>query len=460
MMMNFKKVAGAGIAAVTLSLMSSSAMAAIAAGTTVYATQAITGAGVITVPTGATPVVTLGAPTSTGNFTITYTLPAGVTFTATPTLAVAVPGGTAGAGTATFQSGGTGSNAVVFLVNISSVGVAATGTTLTLGNLALTGATALATVNASTFKLSEQVTNSGVAGIANETIASSAQLATSVNAAVLATTTVPTAGTLSVDITGSSGTKFINATPATALAYGDDGLINFSVSGTAKQADGATAYAFTSTTVSETLTGNTGGLTGAYLNANGTNACAATYPGTTGTGTPGTIAAGGNTIVFPGLGIATGAREVCLYGSGTSLLAANPNGFAVTATIDATTVGGFNTAPYSYNGVTANFAYATNATAYYQEYIRITNTGTKAIPVTASVTTDAGVGSLATVETALAAGASDLVPISTIATNAGSVSANGRFSVSMFGPTGTLFENLVVNPGGVVTEFSRTITTQ
>jgi hypothetical protein len=462
MMMNFKKVAGAGIAAVTFSLMAGTAMAAPMTNTNAitYATQGIPASGAISVPVSGTPTTTVTSTaviTAGTTFQITYSLPTGVTFTANPTLAVAPA---TGAATVALSSGGTGNNTITYLVTFGTAQTAAGAVVFTFTTpLALTGATALSTTKTTgQFTIGSQITASTqIAAVANEATPTTTTLALSSSAlSVTAGTPAAVGGVtvLAIDILSpSNGTKFFNGTTANDGVVGDDGSFTFTVNNYAPST-GIGTYGFTSTSIAETFTGNTGGIANAYLSPNAT--CAATpaaQAAVTGTVT-GTV--GSSNITFAAVPVVTYtgvARELCLYTGGTALLAANAAGFTATAAIDTTSVSlsGFN--PYTYNGTASTIQYAANTSSSYASYIRIVNKSASApIIVTASVTSDAGVTGTTQVEAGLAASNNDLVPVSTITTNAGVASQSGRYTITLFGPTGTLFESLLLNPGGVVTQ--------
>jgi hypothetical protein len=462
MMMNFKKVAGAGIAAVTLSLMSTSAMAAFSANTTTYATQAITGAGAVSIPTGAIVYTTDANPTSTGTFTITFTLPTGVTFTSAPAFTGAVTGGTV---SATLSGGGVGSNTATYVISVAGGPFTSAVSLTTSAAFGITGATALSSPTANgKFLISEQITATTVGGIpiqpaAGTTVAQNGTLASSTSALASPLVAAAPGAAIVVDVTtaGVNGTKFLSG--GTDNIYGDIGALTFTIGGTPTvlAANGTSAYAFNSTTLSETLTGNTGGYTSAYLapNATAVPACATTASAQAAiAGTiAGTISSTG--ITFPGIPVTSSgtAREVCLYTNGTTLLSAQPSGFTVSATIDTTTVTTPGLLAFNFNGTASSFYYVVNTSSSYASYIRIVNTSaTTPVTVFASVTSDAGATGTAQVETSLAANANDLVPVSTITSNAGLTTTAGRYSITLFSGAGTKFETLLLNPGGVVSQ--------
>jgi hypothetical protein len=455
MMMNFKKVAGAGIAAVTFSLMAGTAMAAPSfnAGTAVvFATQGIPANGNVTINSANAPVVTTDTLTAAGSFLITYTLPTGVTFATAPTLAL---GGAGYTGSAVLSGGGTGSNTATFTVTITAVGVVPA--TLTLGAFQLTGATVLSSVTAaSAFQMSEQISASTVAPSENQTAPLKASLASSATNLAIASTANTIGGTLVIDVTApSNGTKF-KQNGGTAGLVADLGSVNTTAL-TNSNSTNTGAYTFTSTTDTLTLGGNTQGIAAAYLAAAGTTTCATTAATQATTGIAGTIT--GTTITFPGIPIATGTREICLYASGTGLIGSNSLGFTATASIDTTSVGlvaPYNLSTYTYNGTATTVNYATNYANSYADYVRIVNGTSASQVITAVVTNDAGATGFTTVETGLAAGNNDLVPVTSIVTNAGITSATTRYAITFFttAQSGVTVENLLVNPGGVITQLN------
>ena len=239
-------------------------------------------------------------------------------------------------------------------------------------------------------------------------------------------------------------------------------------------------FKFTATAANVTLTGNWSGIGSAVLSAPSVGACKGTASAQTAvTGAvSGTIS--GSTITFTGLNGgtvvtnlfgATGygptgvAYEVCLYAGGTTLIGSNPVTLANAASIDTTTQAdttppGTGIALYNYNGVVQQLLYATAGTSY-PGYVRIVNNTASPIQVFASVQPDGGTTGTAQVESALAGFSNDLVPVSTIATNAGvTLGANARTAMTLFapGPVGTPgtgsavvgISLLEVNPNGDV----------
>jgi hypothetical protein len=414
-----------------------------------YAIQAVTGAG------GA---LTLSAninylslpPTSTGSFLITFALPTGVTFASTPS---AAGDGAVCASSVPVSSGGNGSSSVTFTATVNAITGACR---VTLSAFLVSGATALQqpttltanSLNSAGFNISEQVTGSNVGGVANEATATPIALAYSESELVFNSTN-QTAAPVAIDVSSPSlGTKFSNGGTDQVLA--DIGALNYGTNG-AFNATASGPYNFPGSTLSITLSGNFSGIGSAYLDTgNSTGSCApdaTTEAGRTGV-VAGTVAA--NSITFAGvngggvnnpfLPANNGTQvpqAVCLYATGTQLLGANPNGFGATASISPTTAQADSVSPSAlesirYNGVVQQLLYATDGPSY-PGYVRIVNNSANTVPVFASVQTDSGSVGTATVESGLAGNHNDLVPVSTIAGNAG-VTPSSRMTLTLFAP--------------------------
>lgn len=417
-----------------------------------YATQAVTGAsGAITLAANVSYAVT--PPFGAGNFLITFTLPSGVSFASTPS---AAGDGTNCATSVPVSSGGTGSS-VTFQAQVIANGGKCT---VTLSSFLVTGATALqntTTVNGGTslnsagFNISEQVSGAS-AGLLTLNEAKATPIALAQSGSELAF--LSAAGTQDVgpviDVSSPSlGTKFKVAGANTtrvdigALAYGTNGNLNATATG---------PYNFPGSSASITLTGNFTGIASAYLNPPGGGACAASASSEAALSNVITGTITGSTVTFANVTGApnpnpftsannntTQTQEVCLYATGSNLIGSNPLGFGTTATISPTSNQADSTSPsaldaYNYNGVVQQFLYAT-AGGSYPGYLRIVNGSGNTIQVFASVQTDGGSLGSTTVESGLAANNNDLVPVSTIASNAGvTLGAHPRTTLTVFAP--------------------------
>lgn len=448
--------AAAGLAfAAAASLLSTSAFAGLATTPATYSTQAVSAAnGVLTV--NGQPTYTAPTGAASGTFLLTFTLPSGVLFSSNPTT---TPGGTCtGGGVPT--SGGNGSNSAQF-----TMGTTGTGTcTVVLNAFTITGATALANntncsgpnnTSSAGFNISEQVSGSNGGAPPNEAKATPQCLASSGSELVFQSVAGQQSATpLKIDVTSPSlGTKFLpNAgsdqvlADLGALSYGTNGNLN---------ATATAPYNFPGSTATIALTGNFAGISSAYLDSGkigSTQACQSTASSEA--SQPGVVAGtiSGNTITFSGVNGGGAAnpfvstnnpsmvnQEICLYASGSTLIGSNPGGFGASASISPTTGQQDSSsqsalASYNYNGVVQQFLYAT-AGGSYPGYLRIVNGSGNTIKVFASVQTDGGSLGSTTVESGLAANNNDLVPVSTIAANAGvTLGAHPRTTLTVFAP--------------------------
>ena len=415
-----------------------------------YATQAVTAAsGAITLAANVSYAVT--PPIGAGNFLIAFTLPNGVSFASTPS---AAGDGTNCATSVPLSSGGTGSS-VTFQAQVIANGKC----TVTLNSFLVTGATALqnkttvgaTSLNSAGFNISEQVSGAS-AGLVLLNEAKATPIALAQSGSELAF--LSAAGTQDVgpviDVSSPSlGTKFKVAGANTtrvdigALTYGTNGNLNATATG---------PYNFPGSSASITLTGNFTGIASAYLNPPGGVACAASASAEAALSNVITGTISGSSVTFASVTGApnpnpftsannntTQTQEVCLYATGSNLIGSNPLGFGTTATISPTSNQADSSTPpaldaYNYNGVVQQFLYATAGTSY-PGYLRIVNGSGNTIQVFASVQTDAGSLGSTTVESALAANNNDLVPVSTIASNAGvTLGAFARTTMTVFAP--------------------------
>jgi hypothetical protein len=415
-----------------------------------YATQAVTAAsGAITLAANVSYAVT---PAATGTFLITFTLPTGVTFASTPS---AAGDGTNCASAVPVTSGGTGSS-VTFQATVQKAGAC----TVTVNSFLVAGATALQStttvlgtnLNSAGFNISEQVSgaSSGLVGLNEAKSTPIALAASGSELAFFSATSVTQDPTPVIDVSSPSlGTKFqVAAVDKTwvdigALTYGTNGNLNATATG---------PYNFPGSSASITLTGNFNGIGSAYLNPPGGVGCATSASTEAGLSNVITGTITGSSVTFANV---TGApnnnpftsgnnpsvqtQEVCLYATGSNLIGSNPLGFGAAGTISPTT-NQADSLPksaldsYNYNGVVQQFLYAV-AGGSYPGYLRIVNGSGNTIQVFASVQADGGSLGTTTVETGLAANNNDLVPVSTIATNAGvTLGAHPRTTLTVFAP--------------------------
>jgi len=262
----------------------------------------------------------------------------------------------------------------------------------------------------------------------------------------------------------SNGTKISQGAPITTtnVAYADLGAINTTLT-VSQNATATGQFTFTGTTTTVVLTGNFTGATNAYIAPVGTLSCASSFAAKPSGSLVGTLS--GNTITVSGAGAGFNAaagvaqvQEVCVYYTGTTIVGANPLAAPIvtTASVDTTTVTMSSVAPLAtetYNGVVTQIAYTGKFTSY-PAFIRVVNNTAAAIQAFAVVQSDTGILGQGAVETALAANNNDLVSVSTILTTAGVTPTNGRVSLILLGPTGVVFENLILSPNGTLVQIN------
>jgi len=419
---------------------------------TAYATQAVAAAsGALTITGGVALVSSVFTTGSVGGTaTAIFTLPAGVTFSTAPTATV---DGTAF--TAATLSGGGGTNSISISITLGSSLFLRQGT-LTLSSFQIAGATALATPTASGFVISEQITGSiGATPSLNQVQPVGADLATSASA--LSFSAVASPGVTIDVLSPGYGTRVSQPVPigTTDAAWADLGTLYTGLVAGLENALATGQFTFTGDTLAVTLAGNFTGLIGAYVAPAGTTTCATTFAAQPSGAVDGSLLADTLTFSTVGAGLSSTAggslsQEVCVYFTGTTIIGQNPSGLSATGSVDTTTQTTAPLAAETYNGNVQQIQYSGNFTVY-PEYIRIVNNNAGPIQALALVQGDSGSTGQTTVETALAGNSNDVVPATTILTNAGvTLPSSGRGSIILLAPNGVVFSQLMQQPGGLV----------
>jgi hypothetical protein len=429
-----------------------------------YATQSVaasSGGGTVTI--GIAPAQFQGAPVVYLNgayaasppdpaFTVTFTLPTGVTFTTTP---AATGLGTFGA--CLLSGGGAGSQSATYNCPAAAGPQAAGSGAIALGLFTITGATALA-VPGQAFSIRGTGSSVPIAGL-NET--TSLQLANAVSALQINSGgSIGPAQVIDVAAPAPLGQEWKQFGVDSLVA--DDGVVFISTPGNLAQASDTNAGPYSvGSTATITLTGqNWGGVTSAFLLAGAgaqpgaftTSGCPASPPGSAITASP-----VGNLITFanavlPALPSTTSNYEVCLVNSNKGLIAPNlltsvavPTTPGFTPTVGGT-LNGLNA--YNYNGEVQQVLY-TGRFAAYPTYIRIVNATPNTATVATVVTPDNNNGSPGvpgSTTTTVAGSSNILIPATTLITNAGvALDATNRVSMLFL----TLGAPCANNAGGV-----------
>jgi hypothetical protein len=458
-----------------MTMLSSAVMASSLGGSGItFATQSVAGStngGTVTI--GIAPTSFAGVPvTYTSNsytsatsaaFSITFTLPTGVTFTNNPS---ATGDGTVFASTLLQVSGGVGDNFITFTGTANPEAALSFGT-VSLGAFNLAGATALASTNTTTFVITASV--SSTISALNDA-GTKGQLATS-ESATQVTTTDSLGLAQVIDVTSPSLGDQWKQYGADTLVADDGAVVIASFGGLAEASDAAEFIPASSGTV--TLTGLSWGgvstpflLTGAFPQpgTTTTSGCPTTPPSGAVTGT-----VSGVVITFANVTLPPVASfdffEVCLGVTGKALIAANlTTTAAMTSPAGVTTFAGVPALPlnpYTYNGAVQQVLYSGTFPPY-TAYERINNnTGTSADVITV-VQPDSGTAA-GTTTTTVAANSNVLVAASTLISNSGvTLDSTGRASMLFLTPGTPCTNNtagqscpvsvsqLLVNPDGDV----------
>ena len=466
----------------------------------IFATQAVSASGgAITLPaTGANPAslsyttgALTGSASSTGSFTLVFTLPNGVS-TASAVATVTTAGGGAACVTGNV-TGMVSSNTIAFTVNTTNTGTAGNTCTVTLGTLSLTGATALSTATTSTtngstatgFTISARVTSVSNSTVPADSNASQTALASSANALSITSIYAP-APAASLDLIDTSGDTlngvksfgkgFTSGTTeqnlVAATGAGGSGAFVTSLSTSALNAAATGPFLATGTTGTIALTGNLSGVASMFLDTSSATApCASRSSAESSLATAIAGVMSGSTATFSN--VPAGPNTLCVYASGTSLVGTNPNGVQIAASFGSASANGSTAAAPTgiyatkYSSGTPYFVTYGGNLSGYPSFTRVVNNTTMPIRVYAEVQTDNGSLGTGEVATGLSAQTNALVADSTILTNAGvSPDSTGRASfiiwvvpananienagATTFGPGAVGVSHLLVNPDGTV----------
>ena len=460
-----------------------------------YATEAViasAGGGTLSVPATSSIQLQTGNTTTAsgagGSVVVVFTLPTGVAATGTVFGTVGDGGGgnCPGGARLTGSLGGTPSgNQIIFTLPTLANGAAQSNCTVTLNTFTITGATALQAVTPAGFVVSGQVISQSNATIPVDTSPATTALASSVDGLTL----TPFAAPGFVDTGVNASLNGVRAPGKVFGTNGNDSLVF--AAGTlevdaagddpgAVAADGVSPFTFgtgadAQTSATVTLAGQLSGIGSIYFDPAG-GACAPTAAAEAGSSGVKTATLSGSVATFTGVTFSSTPGTVCEYANGTSLIGVNPSGMIVAGTVPATsTTAAANVTSPATLGITAYsdgsprfVTYGGNISSY-PTFTRIVNNSSLPLQVYAYVQTDSGSLGSAVVESGLAPFTNDLVPDSTILSNAGvSPSPTGRASFIFFmAPNNNAVENagqttfgagagnishLMVNPGGVVVQ--------
>jgi len=472
-MKKFNVVAASAVA-LSAALASGSALAhgTLAVGTANYNAAAIAAdpaPTVITVPwNGVGPAGVFGAYTVTNisnvvttslevNSRFTVTLPAGFSFNSAPSLVV---GGAAPAtSVAPLFSGGIGSQTATFIINPPNAQIPPNpnppplpaGTILSLNQVAVQGATALATPGTSLPITVQATANSQTNN--DDLTPVSANLGTPAFTSDAGVTATFTGGGGFIDLaTPTLGTKFGVAPPDTTTL--SIGVVQLSSSGSLS-ADGVSHGLNSTDTATLSISGFFNGIT----SASATNGASVV-----------TVTPSAGALTFAAVPVGSGSNNITLLANGTTLLQANPAGFKVAFTPSAAVtdfLGGSATdstdsITYTNGQVLGPFNFLTGADAGYTSLVRINNAGNAtatlfgvAEPYTGGPalvgqigTIGAGIGTVFTeaqVGTALGLSLANSGQRATL-----TIIATGGASGGPVGNANVAASTFLVNPGGVV----------
>jgi hypothetical protein len=394
-------------------------------------------------------------PSANSSFTITFTLPAGVTFAKIPQLAITGSNCFAsGTETPTNSSVGTSTatfdDLVAFGTSSSTPPLGAC--QISLFNIQLNGATALEAPNSAGFLISASISVNGTTPLntapgLNDDVPAYAQLAQSANSLTVSTLPAMGSAPVVIDLAAPNGPGFEFSQGGTDSVTADIGAIvvtnNALAQANGTAGNGTLGSLSNPPNFSVSLTGSSwAGLTGSFMLQAGSLTQQQPCANATGTKQTGTVS--GNTLTFGGLttppATAAGTSvtqyfEVCLVAPGNTLIQANP---AITAAVtDAPSfvkAGGPLTAlnGYTYNGLVQTVSYAVANNSSYQSFFSLTNSTANSITVNFRLVSDQG--TTATGSEQVAANSLLLLPASTIVPSNGFLSATGRFSPTFFVP--------------------------
>lgn len=422
----------------------------------VYAIQSVvTAGGAITLPPGVL-VYTTGANTVAsvigGNFTVTFTLPAGVTPSGAVTASVAnVGAGTTCAPQSTLAPSSVSGSAITFTVptNPAVLGNVCTVTLQGSGpgvGLSVTGATALEAFNPglTVITYSARLTANTTAGFPIDGAPLTATFASSFSGLFFTSLapSTPSAAPLVIDV-GSAGLgKKFKQFGADSLVADIGDLIVLGIVGLVEQ-DGVSPFTIGVGQITLTLSGNFNNIASAFITPFSGAPSASQPCGSSGTPPGGSAVATSVTptaISFTGisLGVPLGVNifgELCLVANGTGVIGPNPVGFGetITATVSSTPPTtqkdpGAALLPYNYNGSIQQLLYVEDNPVY-PFFVRITNNGAATASVIAVIQPDTG-GTASTAPIIVGGNSNQLIPFQTLATSAGLVFGPGQFRAS------------------------------
>jgi hypothetical protein len=430
------------------------------------AAQVTAAGGTITVPwsglASAVYTVTANGATTTSlevNSRFTVTLPAGFTFFSQPAL-----NPSSGATSTSLISGGIGSQTATFTIGAPPPGNNALGqgSTLTLTQVSVQGATALETPGTSLSISVQAVSNSLISN--NDAAPVFATNATFLSTTGVNSTFASTAAqALSfIDLRSPTfGTLFLNPAPVGDSANTDLGTLTLTQDGSLG-ANGAVATVSTADAVTITINGFFNGIKGSFSTVGGTG-CGGTVT-SAGTATASSVSVPGASAVAPG------GNDICITANGSTLLSPNGNftaayapgagatdflGGNVSSTTDAITYTGGTVVPVT------NFL--TGSDAGYTSLVRVNNASNVLNTLFAVAQPYSGgptlVGSLGSI----GAGTGTVFTEAQIGTATGLSLANSgqRATLSLIatpgpgGINGVQAAGLLVNPGGMVDQVNQ-----
>jgi len=429
------------------------------------AAQVTAAGGTITVPwnglASAVYTVTNNGATTTSlevNSRFTVTLPSGFTFFSQPSLVVSGPSSTS------LISGGIGSQTATFTIGSPAPGNVPipSGSTLTLNQVSVQGATALETPGTSLSISVQAVSNSLISN--NDAAPVFATNATFLSTTGVAATFASTGAQAPsfIDLRSPTfGTLFLNPAPVGDSANTDLGTITLTQD-VSLGANGAVATVSTADAVTITINGFFNGIKGSFSTVGGTG-CGGTVT-SAGTATASSVSVPASLVVAPG------GNDICITSNGSTLLSPNGNftaayapgagatdflGGTVSSTTDAIT--------YTGGSVVQVTNFLTGSDAGYTSLVRVNNASNVLNTLFAVAQPYSGgptlVGSLGSI----GAGTGTVFTEAQIGTATGLSLANSgqRSTLSLIatpgpgGINGVQAAGLLVNPGGMVDQVNQ-----
>jgi hypothetical protein len=386
--------------------------------------------------------------------TITLTAPSGLNFAFAPTVNCSIGGAATALTTSGFTSG---SSTAVYT---SSVSNCTSGAILSVQSIFFGGANTYA---ANTSNTTAWISfSSNVPSEASLSNVSGTTVATFVAPVSLAAQT--SSGGVQIDIT-LGATKFVSGTTGTTSLT--IGTVTFGAAQAANDT-GGTGTAVSMAAASGTLTisaasGNFNGLSTVYASTV-TSGCATAAPTGSASAAPAT---GATSVALTGLTTtASTTYTVCGIASGTTVLqpatfrAAVGGTLTNSATINTVTSTASSAAATTYNGQSTTLSYYVGAGSY-NAYLNVYNANATSAVVYLVGTPSGGTQSVGTLDTALAGSSTKLYTPAQVATAFGGTNPfnngnGGRLQVLVSGgSSNSVAQNLLVNPGGVVTQIQQ-----